>query len=313
MVSNQFRIGRPKKTFAYVIGACVLALSSAFGAIAESRTSTPEPALLIGAYDPYGTFSNDPTIVIEHVYIAWEDADFSSIQVANKYAMDRSRRFLLTIEPWSWSPAKAPLEPATLYQSIISGEHDTRIGALCTALNDLDREATVRFAHEMDIGNKRYPWSRWAPAEYIEAYQHFVNVCRPIAPQVRYMWSPRGEQNLQAYYPGDSYVDVIGLTVLAYQKYEVGEFGKPLSFAERLGPSYRLVAGYGKDIYIAEFGCHGDVTYVRRCRKEARNAKADFPKIAGLIYFNDVDTWPWPKAYGYPDWRIFSKMVAIVR
>src|SRR5690606_24552615 len=111
MVSNKFRIGGPKRTLAHIIGVCLLSLCSAFGAIAKSKNSVPDPALLFGAYDPYGTFSNDPSIVIEHVYIAWEDADFSSIQVANKYALDRSRRLLLTVEPWSWSPTKAPQDP----------------------------------------------------------------------------------------------------------------------------------------------------------------------------------------------------------
>lgn len=306
-------IGRRGTFFGGLICAILSITGTMPGAKAQDLTAASAPAVLVGAYDPYGTFANDPKITIEHVYIAWQDADFSSIALANKYALDRSRRLFITIEPWSWSPAKVSPTPAELYQAIVSGQHDERIGSFCTALNGLNREVTVRFAHEMELGNKRYPWSQWAPAEYVEAYKHFVNVCRPIAPQVRYMWSPRGEKNLQAFYPGDVYVDVIGLTVLAYETYEVGEFGKALSFKERFGPSYDLVAIYNKDIYLVEFGCHGDHAYVQHCLEEARNSKADYPKVAGLVFFNDVDTWPWPKAYGYPDWRIFSTMVAAAR
>ena len=81
---------------------------------------------------------------------------------------------------------------------------------------------------EMDLANKRYPWSHWTPTEYIAAYRHFVNVCRGVASNAKFMWSPRGEANLRDYYPGNDYVDSIGLSGFGYQKYEIAVYGKAL-------------------------------------------------------------------------------------
>jgi len=174
----------------------------------------------------------------------------------------------------------------------------------------LTSDVTLRWGHEMDLGNERYPWSSWTPAEYIDAYRHFVDTCRAAGSSMHFMWSPRGEPNMREYYPGSAYVDSIGVTVFGFQKYEIGLYGRSLSLAERLGPSYERVADLGKDLFISEFGCHGDQEYLRRCLDEARSASAKFPLIKGVIYFNEVETYSWPGSYGSPDWRIMSKLFA---
>jgi hypothetical protein len=32
--------------------------------------------------------------------------------------------------------------------------------------------------------------------------------------------------------------------------------------------------------------------------------------LAGVVYYNEVETFPWPGPYGTPDWRILSKLAA---
>jgi endoglucanase len=162
----------------------------------------------------------------------------------------------------------------------------------------------------MDLESAPYPWSHWEPAEYIDAYRHFVKTCRQVASNVKFMWSPRGEPNLQDYYPGSDYVDTIGLTIFGYQKYEVAIYGKGLTLAEHLKGPYNLVVDYGKDLYITEYGCHGDNAYLRRCMDEAKISPTTFPKIAGVIYFNEIDPHAWPNNHGSPDWRVLSRLFA---
>lgn len=270
----------------------------------ESETKT----LRFGVYDPYGTFANDPTIGIEHVYMPWQDSDLSSLKSVDAYSSDRHRSVLITVEPWSWSrPVGTPEE---LFQAISAGKYDGLIAQFCTAAGALKSDVTLRWGHEMDLANKRFPWSEWQPAQFVSAYRHFVDTCRASAAHVKFMWSPRGESNLQAYYPGDAYVDNIGLTMFGYQEYEVGVYGKALTLSERLGPSYELVKAYDKDLYITEFGCHGDAGYVQSCREEVKAVPAQFPQLVAVVYFNEVETFPWPEPYGLPDWRIFSSTVA---
>jgi beta-mannanase len=264
----------------------------------------------MGAYDPYGTFANDPKISIEHIFIPWRDANLASLSEADQYARDRARSLLITVEPWTWSYHNKPETPEELFAGITAGSYDHLIRGLCQKSASLTSEVTIRWGHEMDLGNDRYPWSAWTPVEYVQAYRHFVDTCRATGGGLHFMWSPRGEPSLREYYPGSDYVDSIGLTMFGFQKYEIGLYGKALSLAERLHRSYELVADYGKDVYISEFGCHGDREYMRRCLDEARTASATFPRIKGVIYFNEVETYPWPRAPGVPDWRVMSKLFA---
>jgi beta-mannanase len=266
--------------------------------------------VLMGAYDPYGTFANDAKINIEHIFVPWQDVNLASLNAADKYAQDRARNLLITVEPWTWSRDAKHESPDQLYTGIVAGSYDHLIGALCQKAASLTSEVTIRWAHEMDLGNNRYPWSSWMPVQYVTAYRHFVDTCRMAGRGLRFMWSPRGEPNLQEYYPGSAYVDSIGLTLFGFQKYEVELYGKALSLAERLAPSHELVVEYGKDIYISEFGCHGDNKYLKRCLEEARTASVGFPGIKGVIYFNEVETFPWPGRHAIPDWRIMSKLFA---
>lgn len=268
----------------------------------------PTKPFQFGAYDPYGTFSGDPAITIEHIYIPWEQADLTSLQTAAEYAQRHNRSLLITVEPWSWGGIK--IEPQQLYEAIVSGVYDERISALCTVASSLESPVTIRWGHEMDLRNGRFPWSDWSPSGYVSAYRHFVDRCRREASNLKFMWSPRGEKFFEAFYPGNNYVDSIGLTIFAYQDYEIGTFGRELTLKDRLDQPYKVLANYPQDLYITEFGCHGDKEYVKRCRDEVNSAPSVFPKLAGVIYFNEVDTFPWPHPYGHPDWRVFSALVA---
>jgi endoglucanase len=296
-----------------VVGTLVLALGSTAEAESlvtrTSLTDKPDNRTRLGAYDPYGTFANDPRIGIEHVYIPWQDVNLASLNAADRYARERARSLLITVEPWTWSRASKLLSPMDLHNGIMAGQYDLAILALCKTATSLESEVTIRWGHEMDLQSAPYPWSRWRPAEYIDAYRHFVSTCRQVASNIKFMWSPRGEANLQDYYPGSNYVDRIGLTIFGYQKYEVALYGKALTLAERLKSPYELVADYGKDLYITEYGCYGDTGYMKRCIEEGKSPGQDFPKIAGVVYFNEIDPHQW-QSYGSPDWRVFSKLFA---
>jgi beta-mannanase len=305
MLRSAFRVNRLARCLAAV---CVLAASAGPTALAFTRGNAGQ-SVRMGAYDPYGTFSGDPKISIEHIFIPWQDANLASLNLVDQYARVRGRSLLITVEPWTWSYNKAKT-PGTLFAGIIAGNYDHLIRDLCQKLASLKSEIVIRWGHEMDLGNDRYPWSAWTPAEYVQAYRYFVNACRAAGNGPLFMWSPRGEPSLRDYYPGSDYVDSIGLTMFGFQKYEIALYGKALSFAERVGRSYELVADYAKDIYITEFGCHGDRDYMKRCLDEARSASTTFSSIKGVIYFNEVETYPWPGAHGVPDWRVMSKLFA---
>lgn len=273
-----------------------------------SVSAQSSQSVRLGAYDPYRTFSNDTRVTIEHVYITWEDIDLASLDAADKYALQRDRDILLTIEPWSWSQ-KSNRPAAELLKGIMAGKFDGIVTAACSKSAGLKSKVTIRWGHEMDIANKRYPWSRWSAPDYIAAYRHFVDICRKHAPNVTFMWSPRGEDNNNDYYPGDAYVDSVGISVFGLQKFDLDEYGKERSFEELTRRAYDLVEPLKKPVHIAEFGCRGDEHYMLRCWPDLKKAAGTFPNLKSVVYFNEVETYPWPAPYGYPDWRVYEQFL----
>jgi beta-mannanase len=156
----------------------------------------------------------------------------------------------------------------------------------------------------MDLSNNRYPWSGWDGDDFVVAYRRFVDECRKFAPKARFMWSPRGERTLNNYYPGDTYVDLIGVSLFGLQGYDVHAFDQERSFRDLFSPTYELLAKYDKPVYIAEFGCSGDASYIAKCADFRPETLAMFPRLVGVIYFSALDSGIWPKSYGKPDWRV---------
>jgi beta-mannanase len=264
--------------------------------------------LPFGIYDPDGTFADVKGVSIEHVYIPWQDVDLSSLHMADQYALKRGRDLLITVEPWSWSQDWKTTS-GQLLKGIVSGAYDSTIKGVCTAVGSLKSKVTIRWAHEMDLNNNRFPWSSWKPADYVAAYRHNAGQCRKYAPNALYMWSPRGEQNLRDYYPGDEYVDAIGLSVLELQQYDIDHFGHARTFAESLRQAYDLVVGYGKPIEVAELAFHGDKAFMDSWRRDMLAAGAEFPALKAVIYFNRVEAFEWPAPYGFPDWRVDANLL----
>jgi endoglucanase len=275
---------------------------------ASGQQPERRPAVQLGVFDPYGEFNDATNVQIEHVFLPWGDVDLDSLRQAGDYARARNRSLLVTIEPWSWYSAMR-LSADSLREGIQTGQYDGRIGEICGELDKLAVPVSVRWGHEMDLRNGRYPWSDWKAEDYIAAFRRFVTTCRKAAPRVTYMWSPRGEPDAADFYPGDAFVDSIGLSIFGLQPYDRDVFGSERGFAELLGPSYARVARFGKPVYIAEFGCAGDAQYVSNCTGITAGGLEEFPLLEGVIYFSAVDTGEWPAAYGTPNWTTSAEAV----
>ncbi|WP_439561866.1 glycoside hydrolase family 26 protein [Roseinatronobacter sp.] len=268
--------------------------------VAGHGVASPPGPIPFGVYDPEGSFSADTGVSIEHVFLPWEGVDLETLRIADAYAQERNRSMLVTIEPWIWG---APYTVETLRSAILAGRHDATMRSVCRVLGTLKSSVTVRWAQEMDNPNGHFPWALWRPEDHIQAYRRMVTVCRSVAPDLEFMWSPAGEAGLQAYYPGDDVVDVIGLSVFGVEEYERARFGSAKSFSEILGPRYDRAAVFGKPIIVAELGFTGGPEYLDDWFYSIRQVDDLFPDLAAVIYFNREEVWPWPDDFGLPDWR----------
>lgn len=267
----------------------------------------PDP-MVLGTYDPYSDFTSDPTPRIEHLFLPWLDIDLATLSLADNYARERGRSIWITVEPWTWDQERR-ITPDELRNGIAAGEYDAVIDGLCGEIGRMQSAVTVRFAQEMEDKTGRFIWSNWAPADYIAAYRYFVDRCRVGAPQAKFMWSPKGDEGLERYYPGDDVVDVIGLSIFDLQQFDQDQFGRDRFFAERVKPGYDRVVGFGKPIYVAELGYVGDLKFVEQWAKDSLLKYAEFPELIGVSYFNDKEVVPWQDPYGLPDWRVTNNIV----
>lgn len=88
---------------------------------------------------------------------------------------------------------------------------------LAKDLENLDCKVILRFAGEMNDSSTLWPST---PDEYIEKFRIVADVFHEYAPSVPVVWAPNfyPTHNIESYYPGDDYVDYVGLSL--YQEYQ---------------------------------------------------------------------------------------------
>jgi hypothetical protein len=219
---------------------------------------------------------------------------------------------LVTWEPWLYtaSPASHGVDqPAYSLQKIINGDFDAYITRWAEASKAWGYPYFLRFAHEMN-GNW-YPWSELmnenSSGQYVQAWRHVHDLFTGQGvTNVTWVWSPNIEYTgcipLERLYPGNSYVDWIGM-----DGYNWGTLNNHRwqTFAEVFQQTYQniLKLSTGKPLMIAEMAS-----------TEAGGNKASwiadaymtqlptfFPEIKAVIWFNESKE---------TDWRIESSPAA---
>lgn len=205
------------------------------------------------------------------------------------------------------------------YDAMIAGRCDTFIRNLATAM--AQRPAArflIRFAHEMNISDSPY-WpghSGKTPADYIQMYRRVYQVFTAAqdAAGVRnaeFVWSPNYfSQPAEAwnyyyqYYPGDNYVDWIGVSGYNWYPYQnepnrsfkqiFGDLdGTDAYYSDQgfhPGILYDISCRYAKPIILAEIGAaHRSGTAQQKADwiLDAYRKLAAHPFVRAVVWFND--------------------------
>lgn len=190
------------------------------------------PTRLLPASRPY----------IQHSFVDWKDTHGLAQQIL--LAEKDNNTPLITLQPGGEPDGNK------LLSDIEAGNYDKRLQKIYYVLSASKRPVYIRFAHEMELYNV-YPWGNQDPSLYIGSWKHVVDYMRSRgANNVKWVWSPAGNPGASAYYPGDSYVDVVGTTIL-YDRYWSGAY-QP-SFGE-LQANRAWLKEFGKPLWIVEFG-----------------------------------------------------------
>tara|TARA_R110002072_G_scaffold26754_3_gene88087 strand:- start:3273 stop:4187 length:915 start_codon:yes stop_codon:yes gene_type:complete len=296
---KRFPILQLQHFFRTCAGAGLFALTLAGPSTAQV---VPPGDLPFGVYDPNGDFTDLKGVQIEHLFLPWEDVLLPSLFEAETYAKERDRTLLVTIEPWTWSRDERN-SPKVLQTGIEAGTYDETMRTVCAALGQLEIPMTIRWAQEMDDKSGQFIWAGWKPESYVSAYRRMNKICRAMAPEAKFMWSPLGYENMADYYPGDDFVDMVGLSVFSHQPWEEAILGESQSFADILGPRYERAMAFGKPIMVAELGFIGNAEHVAQWNADVRSMGATFPALTGVVYFDQKEVYPWPDDFGLPNWR----------
>ncbi|WP_375477804.1 glycoside hydrolase family 26 protein [uncultured Jatrophihabitans sp.] len=213
--------------------------------------------------------------------------------VAATAAMSRGMSIVVNWEPWA-PQCGCATQPAWTDRKIASGAYDAYIRAYAQSVKTFTLtggHVTLRLGHEMN-GNW-YPWAVGAngntSAAYIAMWRHVYRVfTAEHVPNVRWMWSPNltypGAMPMSASYPGDSYVDDVGLS--GYN-FGAGDGFSWQTFSRLFQPSLnalRKIAPH-KPLYLAEIGCapHGGnkAAWIADMFRQVKKR----PYVAGVTWF----------------------------
>jgi hypothetical protein len=197
----------------------------------------------------------------------------------------RGMQPMVTLEPWSRRSVRGQAEqPRYQLKSITAGAYDGQLRAIAKAVAGYRGQVILRYAHEMN--GWWYPWSVGCngntAADYIAAWRHVRLVFRGSgAVNAAFLWSPNALTGsgraapLGSAYPGDPYVDLIGMTA----------YGHGPSPSATFDATYaRLVALTRKPILLSETGADGAVkaTWIAAFG----NWLARHDRVVGFVWYN---------------------------
>ena len=256
----------------------------------------PGDRLAVGAYDPGSAFANT-NLDLEQRYVSQSDP------AAFGQALDElqnRRTALITLEPW---PAAGSTDPTGL-KDVVDGNADANLLAIAAiAATHHPQTILLRWGHEMELSDV-YPWGAQSPELYIAAYRHVHAIFDTAgASNVRFVWSPAGNDNAAQYFPGTDVVDYVGVTVLEDASWDAGFGLPPQSFDQILGPRYTRLAPFGKPIIVTELGVSGSSQRQTSWLDNARSSFASYPQLRGVLYFEAPNP-PVNHLPTQPDWRL---------
>jgi endoglucanase len=307
--------------FQHGLNIIILLVTLIFNSNPLPPTKPIELGVLSSEVSQYDLENND----IDHHFGVWGNVDkaknIAHIDEFNKSNQRRIAKYnkpktsLLTVEPW---PMFKEDTRKGLLMNIAQGKYKTIIQDFCKIMDKIDsKKIIVRWGHEMELNeSSRYPWSYNEPDLYVNAYRKWVESCREVTSKVAYNWSPAGNVGQEKYYPGDKFVDTVGMSWYSYPEYEKASYNSILTFKQIMDDKYGRVSRFGKPIIAAEFGMAGTLEQkneILRPLSDLKAVKAKYPLLDGIVLFSTKSESWIPGKIGDPDWRLTDQQISKIK
>ncbi|WP_173076959.1 glycoside hydrolase family 26 protein [Phytohabitans rumicis] len=185
-----------------------------------------------------------------------------------------------------WEPFKPTLV------DIAAGKQDHYILTFAESIRTLNLPVVLTFAHEMN--GDWYSWGRQnnSPADFVAAWRHIHGLfARAAVKNVIWAWTPNvinpmPNVKLKPYYPGDQYVDWVGMDGYYTHK------GKK-TFDTLFEPTMKQIRAFTKRPFLivetaAEPGSSRPAQIA-----DLFEGIADRPDVLGLVWFNNDGSGKW--------------------
>ncbi len=313
-----------KYAFFFALGVVVVAFSFSYVFFANekeymdiSKTLPSTGGFYLGFYTPEiqtfilpsSTLHSAETLLsapfqIVSLYESWGDASLPRFPLQLlRDIRSRGSVPLITWEPWTRGFSQYANDPLLsrdkkVFAGILSGKFDRYIEAYAVKLREFGEPVLIRFAHEPT--NPLYPWSSTGgntSEEYVAAWRYVSQYFDALgAVNVGWVWNPWEEESALSYYPGDEFVDWIGVTALNYGYAALDQ--KWHEFSEIYQPFHDLLVPLQKPVLLAEFG---STAYGGNRQEWLSNAffsiQKSFPEIRSIVFFMSDDDQNWATSF----------------
>ncbi|HSK50803.1 MAG TPA: glycosyl hydrolase [Solirubrobacterales bacterium] len=232
-----------------------------------------------------------------------------SSEIANLSA--RGQTPMVSLEPVDATGADIPLS------RIAAGEYDNYLRQAAAVARSWDGRILIRFAYEMNLSpGAGIPWGGGqgafagnTAADYVAAWRHAVGIFRAEgATNAEWVWAPNiddGGLPFSQYFPGDEWVDAVGLDGYNWGSAFAATGHSWLSVADTFSSSYATLTQLSsKPVMITEIGSAevgGDKAewILRGFLDEIPRL---FPRVSAVVWFN---------VRKEADWRVDSSPAAL--
>ncbi len=238
-----------------------------------------------------------PGIVMKYSNVT--DPLLTPTEISNLQSRDEAAMVTWQLYKSGWSG------PTISLSDIAAGDYDRDLRRAADLAKTLPFEVMIRFGHEMN--GDWYPWSG-KPSAYVAAWRHSVSVFRHEgADNVKWVWSPNVEQGsypFARYFPGDAWVDYVGLDGYNWGTSGVGT-NRWQSLSQVFAASYKhLTEMSSKPVIICETSSSdagGDkAQWIRNGL--LKTIPQDFPRVRAVMWFDRSME---------QDWRVNSSQASL--
>lgn len=258
--------------------------------------------LEIGLYDPKNRLNTHPAVTAEHLFLNLRALEWGPFREDLAAVMARGHAAIISVEPFKDLEANHDRQ---VLDKILTGDYDADFAALYALLAEQKQRIYLRFAHEMEIPIKRYPWQSQDPLTYILAYRYFVHFPSVFPSHIRTIWGPAGDRAALDWFPGDDLVDFNSIAIYGLPDKGIEDHRKQEGFPRIFERKHWRLRFSEAPLFITEFGVKGPDAFQQEWLREAGSVLARQKRLKGACYFNLYDNPEvWGKDMVAPDWSI---------